>query len=167
MAKANEEFTYFWGSESPFSQWHKSIFTLDGITFNCAEQYMMYQKAVVFDDQNMATKILHTKDPGMQKKLGRQVQNFDVEVWNEKCRDIVKKGNKAKFSQNPELKKKLLATGDTVLVEASPNDRIWGIGLSEHDPRAKDKSNWQGTNWLGYALTEVKNELRDNTKVSS
>ncbi|XP_028391651.1 riboflavin biosynthesis protein PYRR, chloroplastic-like [Dendronephthya gigantea] len=159
MAEGNEEFTFFWRDNSPFSQWHKSIFTLDDKTFICAEQYMMYAKAVLFNDMEIAEKILQTKDPRRQKQLGRQVKNFDRDKWNEKCKEIVKKGNTAKFSQNEKMKEKLLATKGTVLVEASPYDRIWGIGLDENDPRAKDKTKWQGTNWLGYILTEVRNDL--------
>jgi len=159
MAEHKERYTFFWKSHSPFSQWHPSVFTVDGVEFNCAEQFMMYQKAMLFEDPNTAQRILDTPDPRRQKSLGREVQNFNDDAWQQNCRDIVKRGNLAKFSQNKDLLSALLATEGTVLVEASPQDRIWGIGLTADNPRAHNKNTWRGSNWLGYALTDARNEL--------
>lgn len=155
---STEKFTFFWETRSPFSQWHPSDFTVEGVEFNCAEQYMMYQKAQLFKDEQIARQILLTKKPRDQKALGRKVRNFDTTVWNNHCKQIVYDANYAKFTQNEALKEALFATVGTTLVEASPYDKIWGIGLTADHPDAQDKSKWQGTNWLG----EVLNQLRDN-----
>ncbi len=149
-----EQFTFFWNG--PFSQWHPSVFIVNDITFNCAEQYMMYEKGMLFEDYDTAVKILETDDPRKQKSLGRTVNDFDPSQWNEVARDIVFAGNVAKFTQNSDLKEMLLQTKGTTLVEASPYDKIWGIGLKENDPRALSRETWQGTNWLGEVLTEVR-----------
>ena len=93
---SGEKFTFFFGKDSPFSQWHPARFEVDGVTYNCAEQYMMHQKAVLFGDEAMATKILKSDDPKEQKALGRKVSNFDQDKWKEECRKIVKAGNLAK-----------------------------------------------------------------------
>lgn len=152
-----ERFTFFWNG--PFSQWHLSDFTVNDITFNCAEQYMMYEKAMLFEDYDTAVKILETDDPWEQKALGRIVSNFDPNQWNKVARDIVFAGNVAKFTQNDQLKEVLLETKGTILVEASPHDKIWGIGLRAKDPRALNRETWRGTNWLGEVLTEVRDFL--------
>jgi ribA/ribD-fused uncharacterized protein len=154
-----ERFTFFWRATSPFSQWHHSTFTVDGITYNCAEQFMMYQKAILFGDKEIAQKILKESLPMKQKYLGRKVRNFDEQVWEKHCRDIVYKGNYAKFTQNKHLLKKLLETAGTTLVEASPYDTIWGIGLDETHPHAKDRSKWRGENRLGEILTRLREDL--------
>ena len=154
-----ERYTFFWMKDSPFSQWHSCEFTVDGVVYNCAEQYMMHQKAVVFKDQAMADKIMTSDSPKDQKAYGRQVSNFDAKVWNEKSREVVKDGNYAKFSQNEELWEAMAATVGTVLVEASPRDRIWGIGLGAKNPKAQRKATWRGKNWLGYCLTEVRERI--------
>ncbi|WCN36333.1 NADAR family protein [Aneurinibacillus uraniidurans] len=156
-----EKFTFFWRSKSPFSQWYPGTFCVNNIVFNCAEQYMMYQKAKLFNDETIAQKILQTKSPNEQKKLGRKVKNFDQKKWEQACKQIVYDGSYAKFSQNVELKKKLLATAGTTIVEASPVDRIWGVGLSEDDPRILDRTKWLGTNWLGEILTKVREDLME------
>ncbi|XP_052102484.1 protein starmaker-like isoform X2 [Mytilus californianus] len=157
--KAHEAYEFFWRSHSPYSQWYESDFTVDGIKFNCAEQYMMYSKAILFGDKQTAEKILNTSDPRKQKDLGRLVENFDKSVWDDSCSVIVECGNKAKFSQNQELKTTILKTFPKMLVEASPQDTIWGIGLDEKDPRAWDCKKWKGQNLLGKALTNVRDEL--------
>ncbi|BFT69169.1 NADAR family protein [Paenibacillus sp. P36] len=130
-----EKFTFFYRTESPFSQWHPAPFQIDGITFNCAEQYMMYQKAKLFQDEKIAAKILSAQTPREQKELGRAVRNFQHDKWETSCRQFVYEGSYAKFTQNQSLLEKLLATKGTTLVEASPTDRIWGVGLLEDDPR--------------------------------
>src|SRR5947209_19865319 len=103
-----ESFTFFWSG--PFSQWHPCQFTIDGKVYNCAEQYMMEQKALLFDDRETAAKIMRARTPREQKQLGRQVGNFNAGRWNAVARDIVFRGNVAKFTQNPELRAALLAT---------------------------------------------------------
>lgn len=155
-----EKFTFFYRSKSPFSQWHPSYFEIEGISFSCAEQYMMYGKAKLFGDEEIAQKILAAKQPREQKRLGRKVRNFDPKIWEENAKAIVYKGNYAKFTQNEALKSALLSTKGTTLVEASPTDKIWGIGLSESDARAYDRSTWQGTNWLGEVLTQLREALQ-------
>ena len=120
---------------------------------------MMYQKAMLFGDERMAERILEAAKPGKQKKLGRQVRGFDQEIWFQNAKLIVYRGNYAKFTQNENLKKRLFKTKGTTLVEASPTDIIWGIGLSEQDPRCQDRKQWQGTNWLGEVLTQLREDL--------
>jgi hypothetical protein len=154
-----EQFTFFWSNANPFSQWHRSGFEIEGITYNTAEQYMMWGKAMLFGSEDIAEQILQTPNPGKQKALGRKVRNFDKKVWEANARDIVYRGNYAKFTQNEELKKHLMASKGTTLVEASPNDAIWGIGLAEDDPRARDRATWQGKNWLGEVLTKLREDL--------
>ncbi|BCO16270.1 NADAR family protein_gp217 [Bacillus phage vB_BceM_WH1] len=155
-------YTFFWGGI--FSQWHKSKFEVDGITFNCAEQYMMYQKALLFGDEEVAKKILTKSNPRDQKDLGRKVKGFVEETWNKHAKEIVYKGNYAKFTQNPELLKGLKATGQTLLVEASPHDDIWGIGLDEKTARKTPEKDWKGTNWLGEVLTNLRFNLIEEGK---
>lgn len=155
----NEKFTFFYSNKSPFSQWYRADFVVDGLQYNCAEQFMMHQKALLFNDEETAAEIMTTSGPGKQKALGRKVTPFDPAVWNQNCKAIVFNGNKAKFSQNENLKKHLLETAGTTLVEASPWDRIWGIGLSSKDPRIHNRETWLGTNWLGETLTKVREEL--------
>ena len=123
---------------------------------------MMAEKARVFGDSENLNAILASSSPKDIKAYGRAVRNFNPSKWNAVKFDIVVKGNIAKFSQNPELKRFLLSTGEAELVEASPKDRIWGIGLSEDDPRALDKSKWLGSNLLGRALMEVRDKLRNS-----
>lgn len=156
--KDNSKYVLFWAG--PFSQWYPSTFKIDGVTYNCAEQYMMAKKARLFGDSKSRGKIMKTSSPKKQKHLGRSVSNFDTGKWNSVAREIVFKGNVAKFSQNKDLKKILLDTGNKTLVEASPYDRVWGIGLAADDPNATKPSNWRGTNWLGEVLMRVRNELR-------
>lgn len=154
-----ERFTFFWQKDSPFSQWYPSPFEVDGHTFGCAEQYMMYRKANLFGDEATAQRILATPDPRAQKALGRQVQGFSEAVWVREREAIVRTGNRAKFTQNPPLRAALLATAGTTLVESSPYDRIWGIGLSADHPAATDPAKWRGLNLLGKILTELRDEL--------
>lgn len=153
-----DKFTFFWNG--PFSQWYRSLFTIDGITYNCAEQYMMHQKALMMGDTESAKEIMNAGyDPRTHKALGRKVRPFDAKLWNEKCKEVVYKGSYAKFTQNRDLWEELKATAGTTLVEASPYDKIWGIGLYEDDPRAKKRETWLGTNWLGEVLTQVRIDL--------
>ena len=108
----------------------------------------------------MLAEIIDAPDPHEAKKLGRKVRNFDADVWSNKCFEIVVKGNVEKFRQNAEIREFLLSTGDAILVEAAPRDQIWGIGLGEHNERARDPAQWRGRNMLGFALTEVRVRLQ-------
>lgn len=152
-----ENFIFFW--DGPFSQWEPAEFEIDDVTYNCAEQYMMARKAKMFGDEDTYDRIMEEDSPREQKKLGRSVKGFDAERWNNVAREIVYEGNYAKFTQNPELLDKLLATRGTTLVEASPYDCIWGIGMAEGDPGIEDRNNWRGTNWLGEILTGLRQDL--------
>jgi ribA/ribD-fused uncharacterized protein len=137
----------------------------DGVWFNCVEQWMMAEKARLFNDDATLAKIMSAVDPREQKAYGRQVKNFDKTIWDRVARDVVYKGCYAKFTQNYNHKLKLIATAGTTLVEASPEDIIWGIGLKKDDPRAKDRSKWRGTNWLGETLTRVREDImKEQTK---
>ncbi len=155
----SERFLFFYRDASPFSQWYPASFELEGQQFTSAEQYMMYGKAQLFGDRDIAARILQADHPRQQKALGRQIQRFDDELWNREAKNIVYRGNHAKFTQNPELLMVLLATAGQTLVEASPTDRIWGIGLSEDDPRIHQRATWRGTNWLGEVLTQLREDL--------
>ena len=155
----NEKFTFFWNG--PFSQWEKCKFQIDGIVYNCAEQYMMASKAKLFKDEDTLARILEADNAREQKKLGRSVKNFHSDRWNSIAKEVVYEGNYAKFTQNPGLLEKLLATEGTTLVEASPHDCIWGIGMKETDVGITDRNNWRGTNWLGEVLTGLREDLID------
>lgn len=162
------KFVFFWGhqkadsgiSKSCFSQWYESPFVDEDQTYLTAEHYMMAKKAELFGDENAKAKVLASKTPGEAKKLGRTVVGFNDDVWLDHRFDIVVSANLAKFSQDHELKDFLLNTGDRILVEASPVDRIWGIGLAADDPRASDPNKWQGLNLLGFALMCVREKLK-------
>lgn len=154
-----ETYYNFYATKHPFSQWHKCTFDLDGFVFNSAEQYMMYSKALLFDDRHILEKVLQSNDVKEQKMLGRQVKNFDLTYWNSHALDFIVKGNLAKFTQNESMKDLLLSTKGKTLVEAAPTDFVWGVGLGEDDPLIGDIHNWTGTNWLGIALTEVREQI--------
>ena len=149
----------------PFSQWHRCEFEVNGVAFNCAEQYMMYHKALAFGDSAGTRRILAANTPREQKSLGRSVSGFDEKKWEALREGIVFSGNYAKFAQNGPLKEALFATGHRLLAEAAPRDKIWGIGLSEDDPRAYDVLEWRGLNLLGFALTRVREVLRWEQRV--
>ena len=152
----NDKYVFFYGG--PFSQWYRSKFTIDGVEYNCAEQYMMAQKALLFGDEEARVKIMKSHSPSDQKAAGRKVKNFDPDKWNLVAKSVVYRANIAKFS-TPYLKEYILATGNKEIVEASPTDRIWGIGLSEDNPDIYDKSKWRGTNWLGEVIMQVRDTL--------
>lgn len=160
---AREDFTLFWGGE--FSQWYPSDFTIDKVSYNCAEQYMMHKKALFFGDFDNAINIMNTTNPQTQKAFGRQVRNFDADKWSNVAYDFVLKGNIEKFAQNPRLLEYLLSTEGTEIVEASPYDTIWGIGLGETDERAFDKSQWRGQNLLGKVLMETREFFKEKETI--
>lgn len=162
-------FCFFWkpdisedGSitKSCFSQWWYSPFTVEDKTYLTAEHWMMAGKATLFGDTEMEKKIIATPSPHNVKALGKKVANFDQAKWNAAKKEIVTQGNVHKFTQHPELKKFLLGTGNDVLVEASPLDRIWGIGMSETNANASNPEKWRGENLLGYALMAVRDLLK-------
>jgi ribA/ribD-fused uncharacterized protein len=159
MERTTSRYTFFFRPESPFSQWYPAEFTVDGGHFVCAEQFMMHGKAVLFGDAEVAAEILAVTAPRAHKALGRKVRGFDEAVWRTRREDIVYAGSRAKFTQNADLRAVLLATGTTELVEASPFDRIWGVGMSMTDPRIDDPQNWRGKNLLGRILTRLRDEL--------
>jgi hypothetical protein len=144
------------------SNWYKSEFTVDGIKFANSEQWMMYQKAKTFGDEETAKKILASTSPSEIKGLGRKVKNYNDTVWNGVRQIVVFEGLKAKFGQNEDLKKQLLATGDDILVECNPTDSIWAIRMSGDDPRVQDISKWQGQNLLGFTLMLVRDYFKKN-----
>lgn len=158
-----ENAIYFWlnkGDNAYLSQWYNSEFEVDGLVYKNAEQYMMAQKAKCFKDEEVFGEILRTIDPKEIKALGRKVKGFNDTEWDRLKRGIVLKGNIAKFSQSEKLKGKLLATDDALLVEASPYDSVWGIGLKEDNPLAWDKDTWKGQNLLGYILMDVREQMK-------
>lgn len=159
----NKQYTYFWSG--PFSQWFKSDFTINGKQFCTAEQYMMWSKAVVFEDYDIAEAVLKTRNAARQKALGRQVRNFDADRWAKVSVDVVYRANHAKFTQNKPLFDALMTTAGTVIVEASPHDAIWGIGLTEADARVTDPKDWPGNNILGSVLTRLREDLINQSPV--
>jgi ribA/ribD-fused uncharacterized protein len=168
---AKEQFTLFYSGI--FSNWWpfhgkkdctaedlgRPLFTLNGVEYNCSEQMMMAEKAKLFGDNEILEEIMKPIHPKAQKALGRKIKNFNENVWNKHARPIVYIGNEAKFLQNPDLLVKLLKTKGTTLVEASPYDSIWGIGLAVEDPLALDRATWRGTNWLGEVLTTLREDF--------
>ncbi|MGW7414173.1 NADAR family protein [Streptomyces sp. NPDC054863] len=162
------KFLHFWGHRprpdgslgpSIFSQWWPSPFTVDGTVYATAEHWMMARKAVLFGDAEAERAALTAKSPAEAKKAGRLVRGFDSDVWDRSRYDIVVAGNIHKFTQHPDLGAYLLGTGSRVLVEASPLDRIWGIGLAADDPRASSPAHWRGQNLLGFALIQTRTHL--------
>ncbi len=142
------------------SNWYPSRFTCADRQFSSMEQYMMYRKAICFNDKKIAAEILKTDDVAAIKALGRQVSGYDDNVWNGIRQIAIYEGLLEKFSQNEELRRQLLATGDAILAECAVRDRIWGIGLSMTDPDRLDRSKWKGQNLLGYALMMVREKLQ-------
>ncbi|MFC4053434.1 NADAR family protein [Actinomadura syzygii] len=157
------KFLFFWGHRKRgpgyLSQWWPASFTVDGTVYATAEHYMMAEKARLFGDAETAAAIVAASHPGEVKALGRRVRGFDEDAWRDARAAIVTKGNEAKFGQNEELREYLVGTRNRVLVEASPLDRVWGIGLAADDPRAGRPAAWQGLNLLGFALMTVRDSL--------
>jgi len=161
------DYLFFWGhrppktgvSKSCLSQWYESSFVVDGVTYLTAEHCMMAGKARLFGDEDTLAKILAAKTPNAAKKLGRKVQGFDNEQWIKHRFDIVVSASIEKFRQNEALGNFLAETGDRTLVEASPTDRIWGIGLAVDHEHARDPNQWKGLNLLGFALMEAREQL--------
>jgi ribA/ribD-fused uncharacterized protein len=169
QAQTQLDYVFFWGHRKPedgsitkscFSQWYESPLRINGELFRTAEHYMMVSKARLFGDEAAAQRILSAVTPNEAKALGRKIQGFYDEGWLAHREEIVFTGNLEKFSQHSSLQQFLLATGDSILVEASPTDPIWGIGLAQDNPLATDPSSWPGLNLLGFALMKVRIRLR-------
>ncbi len=163
------KYVFFWGhnpsadgsiGKECFSQWYECNFTVDGVLYHTAEQYMMAQKAILFGDGEVYNEIMNASHPNQYKALGRKIKNFNEKIWHENRTDIVIRGNFAKFSQNPEIRDFLVNTGSRVIVEASPYDRIWGIGMSAKNPDSTDPEKWRGLNLLGFCLMEVRDMVK-------
>lgn len=166
-----EKFTFFWKEDSPFSQFHPSNFEgaplfitkpedEKGYSFRHCEQWMMFNKAKLFKDEVTAAKIMNAVKPMDCKRFGRQVKGFDETLWKQNNKQIVMEGNRLKFTQNPHLLTELMQTEGTTLVEASPFDTVYGIGLAANKPEAKNRSTWRGQNVLGEVLTKLREELK-------
>lgn len=162
------KYLFFWGHQPRrdgqigkqcFSQWWASPFEIEGLVYPTAEHYMMAEKARLFGDDITCEKILAATHPGEAKKLGRKVKEFDEKVWLAHRFGIVVCGNEAKFGQHDKLRRFLVNTKERILVEASPHDQVWGIGLAEDDAQAMNPENWQGLNLLGFALMQVRDRL--------
>mmetsp|Transcript_32309 Transcript_32309/g.65505 ORF Transcript_32309/g.65505 Transcript_32309/m.65505 type:complete len:421 (-) Transcript_32309:44-1306(-) len=157
-----ETMVLFWQRPAVFSQWTRSEFVVDGVHYDCCEMFMMAEKARLFGDEETRQLILAARgNPKRMLSLGRQVRGFDQAVWDQQCMAIVTAGNLAKFEQNLDMRAQLLATADKTLVEASPSDANWGIGLRADHPDTRDPSRWRGTNMLGEALMAVRSVLRE------
>ena len=162
------KYVFFWGHQpgraglaaSCFSQWYDAPFIVDDVRYPTAEHYMMAEKAALFGDAATRAKVLQAPNPGSAKALGRQVQGFDEDAWIRARFDIVCRASEAKFTQNAELLQFLLQTGSRVIVEASPVDKIWGIGLAQDDEKAGNPHHWRGLNLLGFALMAVRDRLK-------
>ena len=162
-------YLFFWGhrpsadgsiGKSCLSQWWPSPFTIEGVTYATAEHWMMAGKARLFGDEEAARRVLADPDPRAAKAAGRAVRGFDERAWAAERGEIVYRGNLAKFGQHEPLGRFLLGTGDRVLVEASPDDAVWGIGLRENHRDAAAPERWPGLNLLGFALMRVRAALR-------
>ena len=162
------KYLFFWGhtpgksgqvGKECLSQWYPAEFGVDGVRYTTAEHYMMAEKARLFGDEGVRERIVAAAHPSQAKNLGREVQGFNPTTWEQHRFDIVVRGNAAKFGQNPALKTILLNTGHRILGEASPTDRIWGIGWTENDPQAQEPEQWRGLNLLGFALMAARSRL--------
>ncbi|TQF05479.1 NADAR family protein [Kitasatospora acidiphila] len=167
-AGARPKYLFFWGHQpqrdgstgpGSLSQWWPSPFEIGGVRYATAEHWMMVSKARLFGDEALVPRILAARTPAEAKKLGRQVRGFTEERWAEARFELVTAGNVAKFGQDPALRAYLLGTGNRVLVEASPVDRVWGIGLAADDERAASPARWRGLNLLGFALMAARERL--------
>jgi ribA/ribD-fused uncharacterized protein len=168
-AGAGIKYLHFWGHRprtdgrigaSCLSQWWPSPFTVDGVEYRTAEHWMMAAKARLFGDAEAERQALAAEHPAQAKKAGRLVRDFDEDIWERERFAIVVEGSVHKFAAHAELREFLLNTGDRVLVEASPVDRVWGIGLAADDDGAFDPERWRGPNLLGFALMEARERLR-------
>ena len=163
IAGYKEPAVYFHKPEEPdgyLSNWYPAPFVLDGISYSSTEQYIMYQKCILFGDKESADKVLATDDTQEQQKIGRDSKGYIKEVWEGRRQIVAVRGLLAKFSQNEDLRKKLLDTGDAYLVECAYSDTAWACGIKLDDDKRHDVKNWRGQNILGFALMEVRSLLK-------
>jgi hypothetical protein len=161
--RITEKYTFFYGTNDIYSNFHPAPFVDDVLelglikqSFPDSEHYFMLCKALYFHDIRTAKRIITAETPAIAKALGRVVTNFNKEVWDAASREWMELACYLKFSQNPELLKQLLSTKGTILVEASPTDTLWGVGMNYYDDRILDPANWRGKNWLGEVLTALR-----------
>lgn len=155
---------FFWGDDDVYSNFYRFEFKYKGKTFFCSEQAFMWEKAMLFGDKNIAGQILKSTHPYECKKLGRKVKNYDDKKWGKVREDIWKEILINKFSSEP-LKSEILKTKNKILVEASPYDKLYGIGLEVWDDRVLDENNWKGKNLLGKILMGVREDLNQREMV--
>lgn len=158
--KEDDNFVLFWQGDDIYSNFYPTKFKLYDKEFSSSEQCFMYSKAIQFGDYQTAEEILKITEPMECKNLGRKVKNYDENTWKNLREEKMYNACFAKFSQNMDLKKKILDTNDKILVEASPYDKIWGVGLKEDDPKILDPNNWKGLNLLGKVLMNVRKNLK-------
>jgi ribA/ribD-fused uncharacterized protein len=160
--RITDKFLFFYTTQDYLSNFYPSIFKIQEINFSCTEQHMMYGKAKLFADEDIANQILASSEPRKIKGLGRKVSNFDQNIWEQNRENILFEGNLAKYTQNEDIKKELLSTYPKILVEASASDRIYGVGLSIDDSRIDNPANWKGLNLLGEILMRVRDHIMKN-----
>ena len=167
--KERIKFLLFWGhqpakdlsiTQSCFSQWWPARFEADHVSYPTAEHWMMAEKARLFNDDEIRSRIMDARSPAEAKKLGRLIRHFDPLVWDDQKFEVVTQGNYYKFQQHAALRDFLINTGERILVEASPVDPVWGIGLAADDPKSENPLLWKGQNLLGFALMEVRDRLK-------
>lgn len=166
----DKKYVFFWQAFSSgnrmtascLSQWYESTINIDDKIYCNMEQYMMACKAILFNDERILKKIMNESNPKYIKALGKKVSNFDETVWSNARYNILVKGNYYKFLQNPKMKDFILGTGDSILAEASPYDKLYGIGFKQESSNARNPLNWKGANLLGFALMEVRDLIRSN-----
>lgn len=169
MTDNSKNYCFFWQTGSPFSNWHPATYTLNGVEFNCSEQGVMYAKAILFGDNKVAEQILScgSSQQGLMKKLGREVKGFNESTWKKNRVKIYKEHCFAKFTHNEHLKEALMNTVGKTLVEASPSDKIWGIGMHKSEALVTPPNKWKGLNLLGKILTEIRDELLNEQEISN
>lgn len=173
-AGTQQQYLFFWGHQpskdgfltnSCFSQWWQQDFSFEGLTYFCAEQWMMAEKARLFQDYETLPLILEAGTPKECKSLGRKIKNFHEDKWDKNKGNIVLFGNYLKFSQNSSLSEFLLQTNNDIIAEASPYDKIWGIGMKAGDININNPGKWRGKNLLGFIIMEVRDAIRNNLPV--
>lgn len=165
--KVTQNFVFFYGNTSCFSNFLETAFLVNGIAFCCGEQFIMYSKAMLFKDYEIADKIMLESSPQKMKALGRKVKDYDDGVWASSGERLTYIGLLAKFQQNEKLKLELLDTGNRELVEASPRDRVWGIGMGVTNKDIEDKTKWKGRNILGKILMRVRDHIASETMLQN
>lgn len=159
--RVTEKYVFFWETADIYSNWYPARFRFEGHTFTNSEQAMMYEKAKLMGDTASMGKILKTTNPKKVKQLGREIKPWNEKLWEKNRLPIMTKICLVKFRANPVLKQELLNTGDKIIVEASPYDIIWGIGMRDDDDGVENPKKWKGLNLLGKALMAVREQLKN------